>query len=145
MTVLSAIVLVFLLLFANLQKNYAFASAITKTTVNTVAKNTNYRRAFFIDVPKRYKGSMIFRISLPEAIKWIVPQARYDTVIVASQMESPPYIMPYKTSESSWTTFAKAKNWNPLVPIVNGTHDTLNKRDILFWFTADGICKVKIP
>ena len=141
------IVLSFLYLFSGLQKNYSYASAISKTTLETVAKYPERKRAFFIDVPKRYKGSMIFRISLPEAIKWIVPQAKYDSVIVVSQVETALGKIPFKTGEASWQQLAITKGFNTNTAVINhdSKTDTISNNDIIFWFKEDGIYKVNLP
>jgi hypothetical protein len=139
--------LVFVWLFADLQKNYRYASAVTRTTVETVAKNIQYKRAFFVDVPKKYKGSMIFRISLPEAIRWIVPEANYDSVVVVSQIETPSGKLPFKTGEATWSELAAAKHFNLVVPSVDSAakHTVLNKDDVVFWYKEDGLYKVILP
>lgn len=144
--VITSIILIFLFLFVNVQKNYRYASSITKTTLVTVAKYPAYKRAFFIDVPKRYKGSMTFRISLPEAVRWIVPQATYDSIIVVSQVESPSGL-PFKSGEINWLQLAESKSWNTAIPAIinNAKTDTLTNRDVVFWFKEDGIYKVNFP
>jgi hypothetical protein len=144
---LATIVFVFVLLLANLQRNYQHASAVTKSTVKLVAENARYKNAYFIDVPKKYKGSMIFRISLPDAIHWIVPEATYDSAFVVSQVEKSSGILPYKTGELNWNELAGEKGWDVnITRIKTATIDTmLSKEDIIFWYKEDGLYKVLHP
>lgn len=145
--ILGLLLLVFVLLFSDLQANYRYASTVTKTTVKMVAANTEYRNAYFIDVPMKYKGSMIFRISLPEAIRWIVPEATYDSVSIVSQIEMPSGILPFKTGACSWQELATAKGWNEKVPVIKGTGimDRIENNDVVFWYRSDGLYKVLLP
>ena len=129
------------------QKNYRYASAVAKTTLELVDKNTHYKNAYFIDVPKKYKGSMILRAGLPDAIKWVVPKANYDSVVIVSQMETPSGIMPYKAASSTWKELAIVKGWSIDTPAVkSGTSNALlTKEDVIFWYKPDGIYKVVLP
>ena len=110
-------------------------------------KNTQYKTAYFIDVPKKYKGSMILRAGLPDAIKWIVPKANYDSVVIVSQMETPSGIMPYKAAASTWKELAIVKGWSIDTPAVKSaaSNALLTKEDVIFWYKPDGIYKVVLP
>jgi hypothetical protein len=104
--------------------NYRYTSSVTKTTLEFVKKYQDYKNAYFVDVPGEYKGSLIFRVCLPNAIHWIAPECKYDSIIIVS----------------------KAENAN-----IYGLKDTLNRNiilnenDAVFWFTEKGLYKVRRP
>ncbi|HLL42827.1 MAG TPA: hypothetical protein VK369_06785, partial [Segetibacter sp.] len=58
--------------------NYRYTSTVAKTTLQFVKKYPNYKNAYFIDVPGEYKGALLFRVCLPNAIRWIAPECKYD-------------------------------------------------------------------
>lgn len=140
--------LVFTVYLFRTQRNYAYASAITRSTVEMAKQYPDYRRAIFIDVPKKYKGTMILRMSLADAIEWLVPQNKYDSVKVHSRVETPLGILPYEIGEVEWKTLANQKGWNSgmaILPDSTGRMDTLQANDLLFWYGEKGIYKVNLP
>lgn len=144
--ILSAVFLVYLF---KVQGNYSYASSITKGTVEMVKKYPNKGRLIFIDVPNNYKGTMIFRVGLPEAIDWLVPQHAYDTVIIHSQVSLFNASRPFLKKELDWQSLAKQKGWQKnraILPDSTGTKmDSLLPTDQVFWFTYKGITKINLP
>ncbi|TAD86973.1 MAG: hypothetical protein EAY75_06590 [Bacteroidetes bacterium] len=132
---------VFTILLANLQQNYRYASAITRTTMQTVAQYPSYNRAVFIDVPTKYKGSMVFRICLPHGIRWINPMAKYDSILIFNQVKSFERSENFETGVVDWPVLAKAKQWPSERAVLPGS-DTLQSHDVVFWFKPEGIYKV---
>jgi hypothetical protein len=139
-----AIVAVFVALLLNLQGNYRFASAITRTTMQTVAKYPQYQRAIFVDAPTKYKGSMVFRICLPHGVRWINPEVQYDSIAVFSQDSTVQRHWPYLSGEVGWNSLATEKGWPQNLAVMPGAAvpDTLSGRDVVFWFRPNGIFKV---
>lgn len=130
--------------------NYRYTSTVTKTTVQFVKKYPNYKNAYFIDVPGEYKGALLFRVCLPDAIRWIAPDCKYDSVTIISKTENAGGILPYKTGEKTWEELTREKN-KEAQSGVYALKDTLNRNillnenDIVFWFTKKGLYRVNKP
>lgn len=130
--------------------NYRYTSTVTKTTLQFVKKYPNYKNAYFIDVPGEYKGALLFRVCLPDAIRWIAPECKYDSVTIISKTESASGILPYETGEKTWEELSREKN-NEAQSGVYALKDTLNRNillnenDIVFWFTKKGLYRVNKP
>lgn len=84
-TVVIVLVIVFTGFFLPLQSNYAYASTVTRTTIKVLRANKGYKNAYFIDVPNKYQGALIFRVGLDKAIEWLVAPGAFDSVVVLSQ------------------------------------------------------------
>ncbi len=130
--------------------NYRYASAVTKTTLQFVKKYPDFKNAYFIDVPEEYKGALIFRTSLPDAIYWVDTECKYDSIKIISKTENARGKLPYETGEKTWEELSRAKGFK-IGKNIYGVKDTLNrnvtlnKNDILFWFNGKGIFKVNRP
>lgn len=146
--VAAGICVLFVTLLADLQHNYAYSSSVTRTTVQTVGKYPNYKRAYFIDVPGRYKGSMIFRISLQDAVRWIDPQCAYDSIVVLSENKAVQQRTPFKGGEIPAHQLKQEKNWNgsanEILDSIGNVHRLRVSDDVLFYFRNDGIYKVNL-
>lgn len=146
--VASGISLVFILLLFGLQNNYSKSSAITKSMVEIFAKYPGYKRAVMIDLPQKYEGTMVMRMSPQPARDWIVPQAKYDTILVPTQTINAPIILPFKTGEKEWAEIAREKKWDELkaeVPDSLNQMQQLTDKDVLFWYKPDGVYKINMP
>lgn len=130
--------------------NYRYASAITKTTLEFVKKYPDSKNAFFIDVPGEYKGALIFRVCLPDAIHWIATGSKYESVTIITKTEEASGILPYQTGEKTWKELSREKS-SAIQSNVYSLKDTLNrniilnKNDAVFWFTEKGLYKVNRP
>lgn len=130
--------------------HYRYASAVVKTSLEFIRKYPNYKNAYFIDVPGEYKGALIFRVCLPNAIRWIAPKCKFDSVIVVSKTEDATGIKPFNTGETTWKEFIGNRK-NKLQPNTYSLKDTLGREiklynnDAVFWFTGKGFYKVKSP
>lgn len=140
------ITLLFIILLADLQHNYAYSSMVTRTTVETVGKYPNYQRAYFIDVPERYKGSLMFRISLPNAIRWLDPHCTYDSIILLSKNKEVKEPAKFMTGEITWLQLKQEKGWidNIVMDSSGNKHQLSPKEDVLFYYKNDGIYKVNL-
>lgn len=127
--------------------NYRYTSAVTKTTLAFVKKYPGYKSAYFIDVPEEYKGALIFRTCLPEAVRWIDANCKYDSITILSKNENAAGNLPYVTGEKQWKELSKEKkavikgNVYALKDSLN-RNVILNKNDIVFWFTEKGLFKI---
>ena len=129
--------------------NYRYTSAIVKTSLAFIKKYPNYKNAYFIDVPGEYKGALIFRVCLPNAIRWIDSECKYDPITIISRTEDASGIIPFKTGEKSWAELSREKNFNSQSNLFS-LKDSLNqniilsKNDAVFWFTKQGLYKVNL-
>jgi hypothetical protein len=131
-----------------LQRNYKKASAITKATVHMYNTYPNYKRAYTIDMPAKYKGTMVLRLSPTTLMNWMAPAATYDTILALSQTVNMPIELPYKTGEKSWAELAAAKNWKiNQVAIADslGRQVPLFSNYIFYWYTPEGLYKINVP
>jgi len=130
------------------QKNYAYASTVTRSTTQFVQQYPHHQRAFFADVPKARHGSLIFRISLADGIRWVWPGCDYSSISMCSQVNNASGILPFKTGEKSWNEFAVAKQIPTNLPVVTDSLQRpvmMNKNDVLFWYNDSGLYKINIP
>jgi hypothetical protein len=130
-----------------IQGSYAFASSVTRTTVFAVKQGGDFKNGYFIDVPQKYKGALIFRISLRDGIKWIAPEVKFDSIIIASQQNFSEKNYPYKFGEIKWSELAASKGWdiaNEIIPTGNRMMK-IEKDDRVYWFRQDGLYKVNFP
>lgn len=130
--------------------NYRYTSTVTKTTTQFVKKYPNYKNAYFIDVPGEYKGALLFRVCLPDAIRWIAPQCKYDSVTIIRKTENASGILPFETGEKTWDELSreKTKEAQSGAYVLKDTLDRdilLNENDIVFWFTKKGLYRVNKP
>ena len=129
------------------QANYKYASTVTKATLQFVRKYPNYKKALFIDVPGEYKGALIFRVCLPDAVRWIAPECKYDSIAIISTIENASGILPYKTGEKTWAELSREKRFEvqpdkKVLKDTSGRNIILNENDAIFWFTEKGLYKV---
>lgn len=129
--------------------HYRYASEVVKTSLEFIGKYPNYKNAYFIDVPEEYRGALIFRVCLPDAVKWIASECKYDTITILSKTEDASGTIPFKNGEKTWEEFSDDSK-NKFKPNTYSLKDTLdreiilnNKNDIIFWFTDNGLYKVK--
>jgi len=130
------------------QKNYAYASAVTRTTTQFVQQYPNHAHAYFTDIPKARHGSLIFRISLANGIRWIWPDCNYTSISMCSQVNNASGILPFRTGEKTWGEFAAAKQIQSVLPIITDSLQSprlIERKDILFWYTDSGLYKINIP
>lgn len=135
---------VFLLLLNNLQKNYAYASVVTKTTMHTLANSQPSGTAYFIDVPDKCDGALIFRIGLKNGIEWTNTKGRFDSVIIVSQNPNAVRTGSYLPGFVKWEQLAKAKQWKAGQHFLYGDsagYPVLEK-DQVYWFSNDGFYRV---
>jgi hypothetical protein len=141
--VMLLVTVVFISMLSALQSMYAFASSVTKTTVQQVASHGSFSRGYFIDVPAKYKAALIFRISLGDAVKWIAPDVKYDSIIIVSQQELYESTTQWRTGDISWKQLAEAKGWDTSKAVINNA--VIGKNDAVYWFTKKGLYKVIFP
>lgn len=67
--------------------HYRYTSTVVKNSLRLIKKYPDYKRAYFIDVPGEYKGALIFRVCLPNAVRWIDKECKYDSVTIVSKIE----------------------------------------------------------
>lgn len=128
--------------------HYRYASAVVKNTLEFIKKYPDYKNAYFIDVPGEYKGALIFRVCLPNAIRWIAPECKYDSVIIISQTEDAGGILPYQTGEKTWTELSREKRFQEqtnryALKDTLGKNIRLNENDAVFLFTNKGLYKAR--
>ena len=145
-TVVILIGIGFIVALYQLQHNYKFASQVAKTTLKKVRNYRELNRVVFVDVPTQFKGSLIFRICLPNAIAWINPECKYERIEVQSSARVIDAVANYAEGDVSWGEFAAAKQLqiNDLKLPMSILSDTITKNDAIFWFKSTGIYKVKI-
>jgi hypothetical protein len=145
--ILFAVSFLFAWMLYVIQGSYAFASSVTRTTVFAVKQGGDFKNGYFIDVPQKYKGALIFRISLRDGIKWIAPEVKFDSIIIASQQNFSEKNYPYKLGEIKWSELAASKGWdiaNEIIPTGNRMMK-IEKDDRVYWFRKDGLYKVNLP
>lgn len=124
--------------FYVLQRHYAFSSSVTRGTVQFVNKQPVASRLIFIDVPERYKGALIYRTSLPNAIEWLGPKT--DTVIIYSQTRSFEREGDFKTGTMSMDSLKAAKGGQFMLEL----NDYLNRQQgskgySVLWYGKGGL------
>lgn len=130
--------------------HYRYTSAVVKKSLEFIKKYPDYKNVYFIDVPGEYKGALIFRACLPNAIRWIASECKYDSVIIISQTEDASGILPYQTGEKTWMEFSIEKRFQEqtkqyAVKDTLGRNILLNENDAVFWFAKKGLYKVRRP
>lgn len=130
--------------------HYRYTSAVVKSSLEFIKKYPDCKNAYFINVPGEYKGALIFRVCLPNAIRWIAPECKYDSVKIISQTEDAGGIIPFKTGEKAWADVSREKNFNSQLNTYSlkdslNRNIIVNKNDAIFWFTDQGLYKVNIP
>ena len=130
--------------------HYRYTSAVVKTSLEFIRKYPNYKNVYFIKVPGEYRGALIFRVCLPNALQWVTPECKYDSIIIISQTEDASGIIPFKTGEKSWAEFTSGKNFKSQMNMYSlkdslNRNIILNKNDAVFWFTPQGLYKVNGP
>lgn len=143
--VLTFILIVFITLLSHYQTKYEYSSTVTKTTMQFVAEYPGYKNAYFIDVPEDFKGALIFRISLPDAIRWINPSCKYDSIHLVSKVPQATGELPFTTGEITWQQFADEKKLDSSShKIITDTGDSkeFKETDVVFWFSKNGLYKI---
>jgi hypothetical protein len=144
----TAVCLIFILLLIQLQQRYRESSAITKSTVTVFKENSTYHRAIVIDAPNTHYGVPVLRINPMPIIKWMVPNASYDTVIVLSQTNNIPINYPYKIQETNWQQLGSMLKTNSQKPYFQdslGAKISLMPDDLVLWYRTDGLYRVNMP
>ena len=77
------VVLIFLysVLFMSAASNYHYASSVAKKLVSLVRDYRGEGKIVAINIPANFRGALIFRSGFKEAIDWVYPQLKYDSVI----------------------------------------------------------------
>lgn len=127
--------------------NYRYTSKVARTTLEFVKRYPNHKNAFFIDVPGEYKGALLFRVCLPDAIRWIAPECKYDSITIISQTDNSSGLLPFNTGKKKWEELSKEKSIAVQANVYSlkdslGRNISLNKNDAVFWFTKTGLYKV---
>jgi hypothetical protein len=78
-----AMVVVFGFYLLQFRRYYVKASAITKSTVQTIAALSGKRHVFIQNLPQYHKGAVVFRLGLPEAVAWLAPQSNSRLVVLS--------------------------------------------------------------
>jgi hypothetical protein len=135
----------FIAMLWDIQRNYAYASAVTSISLKTIENSGSPGTAFFIDVPGKYKGALIYRVGLEEAIKWGAPDARFAKIIIVSEKDADHRYKPYTIQEVEWNILAVSKKWDQKQKAIYSDSAVFNLRqnDRVFWFTDQGFYKVK--
>jgi hypothetical protein len=64
------LVLVHAYFFLNFSNDYRYAGRIVRETLDCMLRVEGPAKAFVADVPSQYRGALIFRSGLPEAVQW---------------------------------------------------------------------------
>lgn len=132
------------------QANYKYASIVVKTTTQFVKKYKAYKNAYFIDVPEEYKGALIFRTCLQNAIEWISPECAYDSVRIVTKIKEASGLRPYQTGEKTWEELCSEKSsvaHRGMYALTDSSNRyiLLTKQDVVFWYANKGFYKVNRP
>jgi len=135
--------LIFVFCFNNLQRDYAYSSAVTRQTIDFVNKQPAGKSLVFIDIPDRYKGALIFRVALPHGIEWLCPDHLADTVIEYNHTRDFQSNGNFKTGQISLEDLKIAKG----EPFLRDFNIFLSraglKNPAILWYGKDGLWLVK--
>jgi hypothetical protein len=130
--------------FYFLQRDYAFSSSVTRGTIDFVKNLPAGKQLVFLDVPARHRGALIFRTSLPDAIEWLGPTDKPDSVIVYSLTTGFQKTGDFKTGVISIGDLKTEKNesfTNDLSQFVQQQEKT-GKSPIVLWYGKGGLWQV---
>jgi hypothetical protein len=122
------------------QQNFVYASSVTKATVELVNSTKQQQgRAIFLEVPEKKEGALIFRTGLKEAIDWMAPATKFDTVIIGSYVNNTTGKLPFTTANLhlDHLTVGEQKLLTPYLP--------LQPTDQIFVFRTNELLLVKLP
>ncbi len=128
--------------FYVLQSHYAFSSSATRGTIDLLNKQPAGKKIIFADVPERYKGALIFRTSLPDAIEWLAPACNPDTVIIYSQVPAFRKSGNFKTGIISLQDLSNMKGEQYKKELQIFLNQTGATDTLLFWYGNGGLWQV---
>jgi hypothetical protein len=128
--------------------NYRYASTVTRTTTRFIKNYPGYQKAYFINVPGEYKGSLILRSALPNAVDWIDADCKYQAIEIVNVKEDASGKLPFLTGEKTWKDLMSGEYDNGQ----NGNYlfndslkkDFLSDKNVVFWFTGKGLYKMNM-
>ncbi len=132
----------FLVGFYFLQRDYAYSSSFTRGTIELVNKLPTGKRLVFIDVPERYHGALIFRTSLPEAIDWLCPKNKPDTVLVYSHTRNIQKEGGFKTGFKTMQELKMEKGEAFVQSLQTFLHQSGGDSPLLLWYGGGGLWQI---
>ena len=79
-----SICFIYFILLTNAASHYQHASAVAKKLLSFIGNYSQSGKIIALNIPSNYKGALIFRSGFTEAVQWMHPQLRADTVIVST-------------------------------------------------------------
>lgn len=130
-------------LISGLQRDYAFSSSVTRGTVQFVKGFEPVDQLVFVNVPERYKGALIFRTSLADAIHWISPEVQPDSLLVVSQVRNFEKVGAFRTGTVSAQAFDAANSAFSYASIVSSLGLPADKRYRVYWYGQGGLWHIE--
>ena len=133
-------------------KSYSVAGSVVKKSLQFINTNENVNTIFIINKPIQYKGAVMFRAALQDALQWMAPLCKFKKIDTLNS---------YKYLKLSYSFSTKEMNIENGIKFINGVYlkDTIDNiytislqdktftfrpaKDMILYWSENALIKIK--